>query len=49
LLEEGTTKKKEFEALFPAPFFSKDQIRNGLFIVYLAGIVYSFLGIALVT
>ena len=29
--------KKQFEALFPAAFMSKEQIQNGGFIVYFLG------------
>lgn len=36
--EEGAAvKKKQFEALFPDPFMTKDQIQNGGFIVYFLG------------
>lgn len=41
--------KKQYEALFPDPFMNKKQINYGGFILYLAGIMYMFQGISLVT
>jgi len=43
------SKKDEFKAVYPDPFLSKDQVRRGGFFIYLAGIMYAFLGISLVT
>lgn len=48
-IENVTKKKVSFDATFPKPFFTPDQIKSGGFLVYLAGIAYSFLGISLIT
>lgn len=47
--DTAALKKKQFEALFPTAFMSKEQIQNGGFIVYFLGIMYMFQGISLVT
>lgn len=41
--------KKKYDALFPDPFMNKKQINYGGFLLYLAGIMYMFQGISLVT
>ena len=43
------TKGDEFEAVYPDPFMSKEIVQSGGFLIYFAGIMYSFLGISLVT
>lgn len=38
-----------FDSKFPEAFFTIGQIKKGGFLVYFAGIIYSFIGIALIT
>lgn len=40
---------EKFQTGYPSPFLTNEQVQNGGFMVYLFGILYSFIGIALVT
>lgn len=39
----------KFEALYPEPYMTPEQVKYGGFMLYLIGILYSFIGISLVT
>lgn len=39
----------KYEALYPEPILTLQQVQYGGFILYLIGILYSFIGISLVT